>query len=341
MRSTKALRRRDVEPSRSNKAEPKVDWDDLRYFLSIARHRTLAGAAKDLRVTQSTVGRRLASFEKTVGARLLHRNTDGYVLTLAGGSIIAHAMKVEVEALSLQRTIRRHRAHLSGSVRVMCSQLIATHLLAPCLAGLQARTTEVTIELLPMAEEGTSTVKNVDLIVQTRAFSQEDLVVRKLATIAFGLYGSLTYVAQCGIPRLDDGCAGHRLISCLDGGRPSLQAEWLSDVGQRGIVVLRSDNIEDQHRAAASGGGLAVLPCFIADLEPNLRRVVTGADIPDAEVWLGVHEAHRNAPRMRLVIDCLAEAVQGRAADLRRSSAKAIVLASNHPRLRNPETLMA
>ena len=293
-----------------------MDWDDLRYFLSIARHRTLAGAAKDLRVTQSTVGRRLASFEKTMGARLLHRNADGYVLTLAGGAILVHAMKVEGEALSLQRTIRRHEAHVSGSVRVMSSQMIATHLLASCFAELQARTADITVELLPIAAEGTSAVKNVDVIVQMRAFEQENLVVRKLTSIAFGLYASTTYLARRGVPSVDDGCAGHLLITSLDDKELSAQAEWLSDIGQRAIVALRSDCLETQHRAAACGGGLAVLPCFIADLAPALRRIETRTAVCNAEVWLGVHEAHRNAPRIRLVIDCIADAIRGRSAAL-------------------------
>ena len=297
-----------------------MDWDDLRYFLSIARHRTLAGAAKDLRVTQSTVGRRLASFEKTMGARLLHRNADGYVLTLAGGAILVHAMKVEGEALSVQRTIRRHEAHVSGSVRVMSSQMIATHLLASCFAEFQARTADITVELLPIAAEGTSAVKNVDVIVQMRAFEQDDIVVRKLASIAFGLYASNAYLARRGLPGVDDGCAGHLLITSLDDRELSAQAEWLSDVAQRAIVVLRSDCHETQHRAAVCGGGLAVLPCFIADTAPALRRIETRTAVCDAEVWLGVHQAHRNAPRIRLVIDCIADAVRSRASALGSSS---------------------
>ncbi len=298
-----------------------MDWDDLRYFLSIARHRTLAGAAKDLRVTQSTVGRRLAAFEKTMGARLLHRNVDGYVLTLAGGAILVHAMKVEGEALSLQRTIRRHEAHVSGSVRVMSSQMIATHLLASCFAELHARTADVTVELLPMAAEGTAAVKNVDVIVQMRSFEQEDLVVRKLTSIAFGFYGSETYLARRGLPDVDDGCAGHLLITSLDDNELTAQTEWLSDIGQRATVALRSDCRETQHRAAVCGGGLAVLPCFIADFAPALRRIETRTPVCEAEVWLGVHQAHRNAPRIRLVVDCIAAAIRSRAAALGSSSA--------------------
>lgn len=322
--------------------EPRLDWDDLRYFLSVARNRTLAGAAKELRVTQSTVGRRIASFEKTLGARLLNRHADGYVLTLAGGAILAQAMKVESEALALQRTIRRHEAHVSGSVRVMSSQLIAAHLLASSIAKFHARTTDITIELLPTAASGTSAAKNVDITVQLRPFEQEDLVVRKLASVAFALYASETYLAQFGLPSVDDGCSGHRLITSLDDKEICARSDWLLDIGHRGEVVLRTDSYETQIRVAASGGGLAVLPCFLADSEVGLRRIETGPAISDADIWLGVHDAHRGVPRIRMVIDCMADAIRSRAAALSRSAPhEKLALMSEDPKVRLPQILMA
>ncbi len=64
-----------------------LDWDDLRFFLAVARHRTLALAAKHLHVTQSTVSRHIVSLQESMGVRLLQRTAAGYVLTLAGESI--------------------------------------------------------------------------------------------------------------------------------------------------------------------------------------------------------------------------------------------------------------
>jgi DNA-binding transcriptional LysR family regulator len=61
-----------------------LDWDNLRFFLTISRHGSLSAAAMDLHVAQSTVGRRLASLEASLGGRLLNRTPEGYVPTLAG-----------------------------------------------------------------------------------------------------------------------------------------------------------------------------------------------------------------------------------------------------------------
>jgi len=113
-----------------------LDWDDLRFFLAVARHKTLAAAAKHLHVTQSTVSRRLVSLQDGMGVRLLVRTGEGYVPTLAGESVRAHVERVEAETLAVERAVAGHDVRLEGPVRVASSQLLASHLLAPSFAAL-------------------------------------------------------------------------------------------------------------------------------------------------------------------------------------------------------------
>ena len=105
-----------------------LDWDDLRFFLALARTGSLSAAARDLRVAQSTVGRRLASLETSLGVRLLNRTPDGYQPTLAGEEVRAQAERLETEALSLERTVGGRDNRLSGLVRVTCAETIASYL---------------------------------------------------------------------------------------------------------------------------------------------------------------------------------------------------------------------
>jgi DNA-binding transcriptional LysR family regulator len=81
-------------------------------------------------------------------------------------------------------------------------------------------------------------------------------------------------------------------------------------------VALKADSYETQHWAAACGGDLALLPGFRADAEPTLRQVRTLAPIPGTEIWLSVHRENRAIPRVRTVLDCISDAVRGRAAIL-------------------------
>ena len=290
-----------------------LDWDDLRFFLAVARHGTLASAAKHLHVTQSTVSRRLASLQERMGVRLLQRSADGYLLTLAGQSIMKRVERVEAEALSVERAVAGHDVRLEGLVRVASSQLLASHVLAACFATVHARHPGLLIEAVVDATGSPSGAPEPDISVRLRRFDQADLVVRNIGAVAFGLYGSVAYLERHGEPDPGSGCAGHQLITLLDERDLSEQAGWLTEHADRAHVALRADSYETQHWVAACGGGLALLPRFRADVEPALRRVDSPHPIPAAEIWLGVHRENRQVPRVRAVLDCLAEAVRSRA----------------------------
>lgn len=291
-----------------------LDWDDLRFFLAVARQRSLAAAARQMGVTQSTVGRRLASLEAAIGARMFHRRADGYVLTLAGKEILANVERIEGEALHLERIVGGHDARMAGVVRVTGNQLVTSHLVAPCLAELHARDRSVMVELLPLLSGDALATREADIGVQLKPFEYQDLVVRKLGSIAFGVYASCDYLGRCGEPDMDDGYASHQLITLLEDRELPAHVAWLSEHASRAEVVLRSDNYETQHWATACGCGLAVLPRFRADAEPVLRRLATQAPVPSADIWLGVHRENRDKPRVRAVLDCIANAVRRRIA---------------------------
>ncbi len=289
-----------------------LDWDDLRFFLAIARHRTASAAARELHVTQSTVRRRLTSLQAGMGAQLLRRSDDGYALTMAGQAILANVERLESEALCVARALGGHDARFGGVVRLMCSQLVASHVLAPCLVDLHARDRTLMLELVAPLPGRATGAHEVDLAVQMAPFLQEDLFVRKLATVAFGLYAAAGYVETAGAPATQDGCPGHRLITLLDEREMSAQSAWLSEQAGRAEVFVRSDSYETQHWATVCGGGLAVLPRFRADAEPALVRFATAVPIPPAEIWLGVHPESRDLPRVRAVLDAIAHAVRNR-----------------------------
>jgi DNA-binding transcriptional LysR family regulator len=289
-----------------------LDWDDLRFFLAIARHRTLSAAARHLQVTQSTVSRRVASLQEKLGVRLLQRVADGYVLTLAGESIRAHVERVEAETLSVERAVAGHDTRLEGLVRVTSSQLLTSHLLAPSFAALHARHRGILIESLPDLPDEPLATQDAEIAVRLRRFEHHELVVRNLGAVAFGLYSSLVYRARHGEPDLDHGCPGHQLISLLDDRNLTAQAAWLAEWAGHAQVVLKADSYETQHWAVHCGGGLALLPRFRAGAEPALHRIATGTPSPAAEIWLGVHRENRHVPRVRTVLDCIAEAVRSR-----------------------------
>jgi DNA-binding transcriptional LysR family regulator len=294
-----------------------LDWDDLRFFLAIARTGSLSAAARELRVTQSTVGRRLASLESGLGARLLHRTPEGYVPTLAGETILGQVERVEAEALAVERAVGGHDALLEGLVRVTAVETLASHVLAPAFCALRLGSPEINIELLANVRHLSLAMREADIAVRLTRFEQHDLVARRIGTMAHGLYASPPYLERRGVPDFAAGCPGHRLVTGLDGAEVPQLAGWLTEIAPRATVVLRTDSPEAQLQAALCGEGMACLARLRGDAVGNgLRRLQPRLAQTVVEIWLAVHRDNRRTPRIRLVLDAVAAAVHNRAGDL-------------------------
>jgi DNA-binding transcriptional LysR family regulator len=286
-----------------------LDWDDLRFFLALARHGTLSSAAKALHVAQSTVGRRLTSLEAGLGVRLLNRTPEGYLPTLAGLELRAKAERLEVEILSVERDLSGRDTNLVGLVRVTCAETVAAHILAPSFAELRARHPDIMIELIPNPRELSLSMREADISVRLTLPEQHDLIVRRIGHIAFGLYASPGYLAAHGDLHADDGCAGHDIITQLDDNQEMTQTQWLTDLASRARVAMQTSSHEAAVVAAAHGGGLACLACFRADCEAQLVRLDVPSQAPNADIWLLVHKDNRDNPRIRIALTHITECV--------------------------------
>ena len=290
-----------------------LDWDDLRFFLALARHGTLSAAAKVLHVSQSTVGRRLTSLEATLAVRLLNRTPDGYVLTLAGADVREKAERLESEAIALERDVTGRDTRLRGLVRVTCAETLAAHILAPSFAKLNAMHPDIMIELIPNPRELSLAMREADISLRMRQPEQHDLVVRRIGGIGFGIYATPDYVREQGVLDVEDGCSGHRLITQLDDTQEMTQSAWLTDLASRATVVLQTSSHEAAVLAAANGGGLACLARFRGDEEPRLTRLSVPTEPPSADILLLVHKDNRDTPRIRVVLTHITECIHERA----------------------------
>ncbi len=291
-----------------------LDWDDLRFFLAIARSGSLSSAAKHLHVAQSTVGRRLASLETSLGVRLLNRTPDGYVPTPAGDDVRQQAERVEAEALALERQVIGRDMRMAGPVRVTCAETIAANLVAPCLGTLYDTQPDIMVELIPNPRELSLSMREADISVRLTSPEQHDLVVKRIGTLAFGLYASPGYLERHGECDYNAGCAGHRLITQLDGIQDATQTDWLAELAPRARIAMQTSSHAAALAAAKQGGGLASLVRYCGDNEPGLVRLETPplpSLIPSAGIWLVVHKDNRETPRIRVALDHIAKWVRG------------------------------
>lgn len=275
-----------------------MQWDDLQTFLAIARHGTLSAAARELGVTQPTMGRRLQAMERRMGARLLQRLPGRYALTALGESVLANAERIDAEALAAERAIVGRDIALEGVVRLTTVDTIADRVVAPALARLQQVHPGIVIELVPDMRSLSLSKREADLALRMTRFEGHDIFARKAGSFSLGIYAAESW-------RDRQHGAEARLVTVLEDQEHLPEALWLRDLYPEASVGFRSNSREVMLSAASSGAGIAALPRFRADAEPGLIRLNTTTPDLVRDIWLGVHADMRHMPRIRVVMDAL------------------------------------
>jgi DNA-binding transcriptional LysR family regulator len=283
-----------------------MDWDDIKVFLAIARARSLGGAARALGQTQPTMGRRLRAFEEQLGVALFQRSSaEGFVLSDDGARVLAHAERMEEEALAFARTLAGQETQLEGLLRVSASDWFGLHVLTPVFARFQEQHPRVCIELITESRLLNLARREADLVFRIRPFEEADVVQRRLTTIHYALYGA-SYLDK---PRAGDG-AGTPLITMDSAFGTMPDVRWLQRVLPQAHVAMRSNNREVQTAMCVAGRGWAVLPTQLGDRAPGLVRLDLAETPPSRDVWVGFHQDLRRLVRLRRLVEFTVDALQ-------------------------------
>jgi len=278
------------------------DWNDLRHFLAVARSGTLAGAARELKVEHTTVGRRIGALETALGAKLFTRGPDGFALTDAGKDILAHAEHVARSVESIERRASGDDGRIEGTVRLTTSEALSGYFVKH-LAELRAIHPALTVEILSGNRAFDLLRGEADIAVRVfPSVDDAELLVRKVVVAAWALYAAPSYLERKGAPSSPEDLAGHDLVD-FDASMGMVPgALWFKQHGKGGNVVMRANSIVAALNAAIFGMGIASAPCWMGDPETALRRV-GGATIGARDVFLVVHPDLAKVARVRAVVD--------------------------------------
>lgn len=294
-------------PDPPRDAEPALAWDDVRYFLAVAREGSLSGAARALRVEHSTVARRVAGLEACVGVRLFDRLSRRWALTREGDALLVHAQRLEHEALAFSRAALATTA-LQGRVRVSAPPTFAAHFLLPRLVNCAQAWPGIELDLVSEVRLSNLHRREADLAVRFMRPDEPGLSTRKLGELGFRLYAAPAWLQRpeadwcfLGYGQPLDEVPHQRLLAAIAGTRP---------------FVLRSNDLAALHQACIAGLGLAMLPRFLVRAGEGLVEV-PGAQRPALrEIWSVVHPDVRRSPRVRLMADLIAQTVRDHATAL-------------------------
>lgn len=301
-----------------------LDWNDLKYFLAVARGGSTLAAGRELRVSQTTVARRIAALEKALKLTLFDKRPAGYALTPAGIELLAHAEQVEAAALGLASAADSRTRDLSGTVRLTAEEIFSVTLFAPVLRDLRDLHPEILIDLDSGQALRDLGAGEADIALRSTVGDQAaGLVGRSICVDDWTLYCSRDYAARHGVPRSVKDLKKHALIGGGGGNLWRHYEAWLRQLGLEDQVAIHHATSTGLLSGVRSGFGIAVLPCIVADAEPDLIRCLPPRENHGRILWLLTHERIRHAPRVRVVIDFLYERLIKHARQLKASAAAA------------------
>jgi DNA-binding transcriptional LysR family regulator len=281
-----------------------LDWDELRYFLRAIEAKTLAGAARALDVEATTVGRRLTSLERSLGAPLVVRGPDGLSLTPLGKKLAPLVSEVERAVVAVTESVTDQKAR----VRVAMPSGIA-RFFTRNIARLRDTHPEVSLEMMSGARHADLMKGEADLALRVGPPGHDELVARKLCDMGWSLYASASYLERKPAPIDPDDLTGHEIVAYDAKVASFLAAQWIEERARKATIVVRNRELTEMVDSILGGVGLGLIPCWFEAFEPSLKRLS-----PAVLVSRSFSVVYRRevllVPHMRAVIDFLISVVQ-------------------------------
>jgi DNA-binding transcriptional LysR family regulator len=286
------------------------DWNDLRYFLAVARHRSTLAAARALKLNQSTVQRRLTELERRIGRKLVKRHPTGYRLTELGQEMLPYAERVEQAVLAFEQHLEAAKREAVGVIRVTCPEPLVYRITqSSLLERFHARHPKLRVEFV-MSDKYLDLAKGeADVALRSGDTDDGELVGRKIADSIWAVYASRKYIERHGKPERVEDLNHHLLIGFDEAMANHRAAKWLRQVAPNAKMVARNNSVLGLVYAVKSGVGIAPLPTALGDAEEDLVRVL--GPIPElARIWrLLAHPDVRRTPRVSAFFDFIVEEI--------------------------------
>jgi DNA-binding transcriptional LysR family regulator len=281
------------------------DWNDLRYFLAVARGGSTLGASRTLGVNQTTVARRIEALEHALGGKLFDRGQTGSRLTEVGTALIAAAETVESAAQNVCDISAALARQHSGVLRVTTNEALASFAVTPALAEFRRLYPDIKVELIISDRFFDLTKGEADLAIRgaTKRPADPGVVARRLVNVDWGFYCSLDYLERHGRPRSVADLNHHILIGGEGDLGMSPPLRWMTEHAPNAEIHCRSNTLTNMVASCKAGLGVAPLPNLMAAVETDLVCCIPPTSELEANVWLLTTPELKSSPRVRAFID--------------------------------------
>jgi DNA-binding transcriptional LysR family regulator len=276
-------------------------WDDLKMVLEVARHGSVHAAAKRLKVDHSTVCRRIGRLESQLAVKLFDRSRKGIAVRHEAQGLLKHIEQMDRHAGSLEDAFVRGKNSNTQVVRIATMEGIASGYLARRLSALQQFGPDIKIELVSIPQAVDLNRKEADVFLSFFNPDARGLKSALFGTFSLFLYCSKEYLRRYGTPRAREDLDAHVFVGYIDDLLAINAVRWLDEVVTAPVMSFHSNSVFAQCNAAVSGLGIALLPTFVGEGVPGLKRILADKVSVQRDVWVSVRTEQSHLARIKAV----------------------------------------
>lgn len=282
-----------------------LDWDKLRVFSVVAELKSLTAAAKRLGESTPTVSRKIDDLEKTLNCELLVRTTKGVELTEAGRQVIRRTHVMNDNASQILNTVSGFDIEGSGSLRLTSQDGVVSHWLTRFLPQFQMENPGIDLEVLITEKDTDLLSSEADLSITYVEPRHRDILSIRLGILHYIFFASQDYIDRRGRPESLYDLHGHDVL--MHDSYSNQIDSWSSraiDLKKALNFRLMTNSGVVLREVCARGGGIAVMPSYVAEIDPRLVPL----DLPEVapiQFWLTYTHRIQRLSRGRRLIDWL------------------------------------
>ncbi|MEO0380795.1 MAG: LysR family transcriptional regulator [Pseudomonadota bacterium] len=287
-----------------------MHWDDLRFFLAVAREGQILRAARRLSTSQARVNRRLTQFEEAVGTQLFDRRTTGCTLTEAGRALMPAALTAEEAMLKLHSAPTSDaQGKVQGTVRIGAPDGFGVDYLAAHLPRLRHLYPDLKVQLVPAPRAFSLSQREADIAIVIGRPEKGRLKATKLTDYSLGLYAARSYLEARGTPGALSDLADHDLVGYVDDLIYTPELEFNKSFWSGWTSQMEISSALAQVTAVRAGGGIGVLHDFVVRGDLDLVSLFPEAKA-ERSYWVVWHEAMDAIPHIAATTRFIIETVR-------------------------------
>jgi len=294
----------------------RLNWDDLKVFLAVARLESLSAAGKALRLDPATVGRRIGRLEEALSTRLFVKSPQGYALTEAGERLAEHAGGAERAVIAALDETRSSPNVLSGTIRIGAPDGVANYLLPQICAAICDDNPALEVQIVALPRVFNLSKREADMAITVSPPETGRLTVQKLTDYHLHLAASRNYLETHPPIRSRADLRRHRMIGYIPDMIFDRELDYMDEAGEGLRARLASNSVSVQLNWVRQGAGICIAHDFALPAYPDIRRILTDEMSLTRSFYLIRHADDRKVARLNRFADLLAAALRAEVARL-------------------------